>query len=439
MRRSATAKLALMLFALFCIAAAIDIGVTLYTTRLYIEEVNQRLNRSLAQTIAHQKPVVRDGQIDRVMLNNVFDALMAVNPSIEIYLLDDAGNIRAFDAPPGRVKRSSVALDPIRRFLAGERLPIRGDDPRDPSRRKIFSAARVGNGYLYVILAGEEFESTAGHLRRSWILQQGSAMAIVALLVTFAAALLLFAQVMQVETLKEVDLQRRQLVANVSHDLRTPLASLQGYIDTLLLKEGQLSREEQRHFLEIAARHSQRLAKLVDELFELAKLDAQAAPLRREPFALGELVQDVVQKFQLRAESAGVRLIANFPRDLPLVSGDLALIERVLENLIDNALRYTPSGGSVTVALVPDGGKVTLRVSDTGSGIAEEQLPRIFDRFWRGDDASRGGAGLGLAIAKRIVELHGGSLAVASRLGEGTTFSFAIQLPRRDGNVITRS
>ena len=425
MRRAAYVKLALALFALFCIAAAIDIGVMQHTTRLYIEEVNQRLNRGLAQTIAHQKPVVRDGEIDRAMLNNVFDALMAVNPSIEIYLLDERGNILAFDAPPGRVKRSRVALDPIQRFLRGDRLPIRGDDPRDPSRQKIFSATSVSNGYLYVILAGEEFESTAGHLRRSWILQQGTAMAIVALLVTFAVAWLLFAQMMQVETLKEVDVHRRELVANVSHDLRTPLASLQGYIDTLLLKEGQLSVDEQRHFLQIAARHSERLAKLVDELFELAKLDARTMPLRREPFAMGELVQDVVQKFQLRAETAGVRLETAFPRDLPLVSGDIALIERVLENLIDNALRYTPAGGSVTVVLISLDGKLTVRVIDTGSGIADEQLPFVFDRFWRGADP-HGGAGLGLAIAKRIVELHGGTLVVTSRVGEGTAFGFSI-------------
>src|SRR5207244_5552927 len=107
---------------------------------------------------------------------------------------------------------------------------------------------------------------------------------------------------LQVAKLKEVDLLRRELVANVSHDLRTPLASLQGYLDTLLLKEGQLSAEEQRRFLEIASRHSERLGKLIEELFELAKLDSQVTPIRVEPFSMPELVQDVVQKFQLRAE-----------------------------------------------------------------------------------------------------------------------------------------
>jgi signal transduction histidine kinase len=139
-----------------------------------------------------------------------------------------------------------------------------------------------------------------------------------------------------------------------------------------------------------------------------------------------ELVQDVVQKFQLRAEQKGVKLGADFRPDLPLVTGDIALMERVLENLIENAIRYTPAGGSVTVALVAEDGKLTVRVTDTGRGIAEESLPHIFDRFYRGEEAGGGGAGLGLAIARRILELHGATLSAQSRLNAGTTFSFAV-------------
>jgi len=449
-------------------------------TRMYIDEVNQRLNRGLAATIARERPVVHDGQIDRRMLNQVFDALMAVNPDIEIYLLDGAGRILAYSAPPGKVKRSAVGLGPIRRFLAGERLPIRGDDPRGTGEQKIFSVARLpADGYLYVILGGEEYDSVAHQIRGSWILQQGALVAIVAVFFAFLAGLLLFGLMtrrlrrltaamesfkrsdfagdvpltvpatgsadevgrlartfeemaeritMQLKKLKEVDLLRRELVANVSHDLRTPLAALRGYLDTVLLKEGQLAPEEQRRFLEIASKHSERLGRLVDELFELARLDSQATPIKVEPFSMGELVQDVVQKYGLRAQQAGVRLAADFRPDLPMVSGDIALMERVLENLIENAIRYTPAGGSVTVSIVPEEGKLIVRVADTGTGIAAESMPYIFDRFYRGEDAaSRGaGAGLGLAIAKRILELHGTSLRAQSKVNAGTTFSFAV-------------
>lgn len=471
------AKLAIVLLILFCTVCALNLWLTLYTTRLYDEEVTQSLNRGLAATIVREKPIVRERAIDWHMLDSVFDALMAVNPSIEIYVLDSTGKVIAFSAPPGAVKRRVVSLAPIERFLRGERLPIRGDDPRDLARQKIFSATRLRpDWYLYVILGGEHFDSVMQQIRGSWILQESVGLGVAALLFALAAGLLLFSamtrrlralatgidsfkrsdfsselrvpvgrssdevdrlaetfnemserMVLQVKKLKEVDLHRRELIANVSHDLRTPLAALQGYIETLLLKEGQLSAEEQRRFLEIAGRHSERLGKLVDELFELAKLDAQVTPIRVEPFSMGELVQDIVQKFQLRAEGAGVRLSAEFRPDLPLVSGDIALMERVLENLIENAIRYTPAGGTVTVSLAEENGKLAVRVSDTGSGIAEESLPYIFDRFWKGEESTpRGGAGLGLAIAKRILELHGASLVAQSRVNVGTTFSFAV-------------
>ena len=483
MRPSLYHKLALVLLALFLVVTGLFFAITLYSTRLSTEEVDQKVNRGLAATIAREKPVMGNGWIDWKMLDSVFDALMAVNPTIEIYLLDSNGKIIAFSAPPEKVKRRVVSLVPIRRFLAGQRLPIRGDDPRDATRQKIFSVARLhDNHYLYVILGGEQYDSVAAQLRSSYILQQSAVAAVAGLLFAFAAGLLLFAAmtrrlrrlamamesfkrsdftgeplldagtkkgrsgdevdvlattfeemagriVLQVKQLKEVDLHRRELVANVSHDLRTPLASLRGYVDTLLLKEGQLSAEEQRRFLEIASRHSERLGRLVDELFELSKLDAQVTPLRAEPFSMPELVQDVVQKFQLRAEGAQVLLTAGFG-DLPpagqIVDGDIGLIERVLENLIENAIRYTPAGGSVTVSLIPEGGKLTVRVTDTGRGIAEERLPHIFERFYRGEDAAGGGAGLGLAIASRILELHGATLHAESRVNAGTTFSFAV-------------
>jgi signal transduction histidine kinase len=218
-------------------------------------------------------------------------------------------------------------------------------------------------------------------------------------------------------------------VANVSHDLRTPIASLHGYLETLLLKEGQLSREEQRTYLQIALNHSEKLAALVADLFELARLDSGEIRIHDEPFMLAELVQDVLLKFQLASQRSGVTLDADFPKDLPFVSADIKLIERVLDNLVENALRHTASGGTVKVLLRPQGEAVTVQVADTGRGIPEVDLNRIFDRFYQaheGDRSSNDGAGLGLAIAKRILELHGITIAVDSEVGVGTTFRFAL-------------
>jgi two-component system, OmpR family, sensor kinase len=235
----------------------------------------------------------------------------------------------------------------------------------------------------------------------------------------------------QVQTLQHTDTLRRELVAHVSHDLRTPLAALQGYLETLLLKEHQLTPAERRHYLDIAVRHSTRLGKLVAELFELAKLDAHETRVHPEAFSLAELVQDVVQKFQLLAQKKQQLLQAQFADDLPFVSADIGLIERILDNLIQNALQYTAPGGTITVALTRDRRRVAVQVMDTGTGILPEDLPYIFERFYRagkGRPDYTGGVGLGLAIAKRILELHGSTITVDSTVHGGTTFTFHLPL-----------
>ena len=168
----------------------------------------------------------------------------------------------------------------------------------------------------------------------------------------------------------------------------------------------------------MAARQSTRLGKLVSDLFELAKLDSSERRPRCEPFSIGELIQDLSQKFHLRAENERVTLEADFGPHLPFVSADIPLIERVLENLIDNALRHTDAGGRVRVTVRPNGDTVTVEVSDTGAGIPADALPNIFDRHYQLESSHRdrsGRAGLGLAIAKRILELHGSAIERVAR------------------------
>jgi signal transduction histidine kinase len=222
---------------------------------------------------------------------------------------------------------------------------------------------------------------------------------------------------------------RRDLIANVSHDLRTPLVALRGYLEVLLARDATLDAAERRHYLGIALRQSEHLARLVDDLFELARLDFKGLVLERETFDLRELASDVLQKFQLRADGCGVRLVLAAEGGAARVDADLGLVERVLENLVGNALRHTPAGGEVAVRLVPEAARVHVEVRDTGSGIAPEDLPRVFERHWRGRAArDDDGAGLGLAIARRIVELHGATLGAESAPGRGTCFGFALAL-----------
>jgi signal transduction histidine kinase len=233
----------------------------------------------------------------------------------------------------------------------------------------------------------------------------------------------------QIDELESHDRHRRELLANVSHDLRTPLALMQGYLETMLLAaDGPAG--AQRAYLEVATRHAERMGRLVGELIELAKLDGTPS-LGAEVFPLTELVQDVAQKFTLPANGRDVRIETCIDAGTPPVRGDIGLIERVLENLIDNALRHTPQGGTVGVDVEPCAGRVHVRVRDTGCGIAAQHLPHVFERYFRGPRVEGGAGdaghhGLGLAIAKRIVALHGGEIRVFSAPGAGTAFTFDV-------------
>jgi signal transduction histidine kinase len=425
-----------------------------------------------------------DGEVQEDALKHIFHMLMVVNPSIEVYLLDLDGSVLAYSAPSGAVVLERVDLGPVEAFLQPESaFPIWGDDPRDHDRRRVFSAAPVGpaaspEGFLYVVLGGEQLDSAVRMVRASQGLRLG--LGAVAALVVFAllASLLLFAfitrrlrrldermlsfresdfsepppapghdagsdeigrlettfhemadrLVEQLAELRKTDKLRRELVANVSHDLKTPLTSLRGYLETLRVMDN-LEPEERRVYLETALRQTRRLNRLVNELLELARLDSATIEMRREPLALNELVQDVVQQFQLVAGERQIELGCHLPPGLAMVDGDVGLISRALENLIDNGLRHTPEGGRVEVRVATNGSRVAVVVADTGCGIAEEDLPRVFDRFFRSEEGN-GGTGLGLAIAMRVVELHGGSIAVRSSVGSGATFEF--DLPRAD-------
>lgn len=493
-------KLSAGLLTLLWLVGFLYIWLSLFTTKTYIREVNQNLNRGLASHLATHlvaKNLLRDDPRVAELTKAEIKENMVLNPDIEIYILDSNGGILSYSAAPGQVQRNRVALDPIRRFLGGVgSLPIPGDDPRHLGQQKIFSAARIPEdatvkdriqGYVYIILGGEDYDSVAGFVSRSYILRWSTWITVGSLWLASCCGVLLFyfltrrlrgltqnveafqagnfvapgaeeyaltqtkAQASpsatgdeinrlklvfnhmaqrieaQVQEIQEADRHRRELVSNVSHDLRTPLAALRGYLETLLMKEGHLNSQEQREYLRIAVKHSERLEKLVAELFELAKLDAHEAPPHLEAFSLAELTQDVVQKFQLAAEHKGVRLEAHFAEDLPFVYADIALIETALGNLLENALRYTPTGGQISVALELEAARIAVRIRDTGQGIEPADLPHIFDRSYRATNQpldSLPGAGLGLAITKRILELHHSQIAVVSTVERGTTFAF---------------
>ncbi|NJA07406.1 HAMP domain-containing protein [Methylococcaceae bacterium WWC4] len=233
----------------------------------------------------------------------------------------------------------------------------------------------------------------------------------------------------QLGELRQKDQERRELVASVSHDLRTPLAALRGFLETMQRKADTLPSDEQQHFLDTALRQTEKVSRLAQELFELAKLECDDASLNPESFNLAELLQDVAQKYRLQAEQRGVSLQAELRPDLPIVAADIGLIERLLTNLIDNALRHTPKGGRVRLDAWPARGRVAVAVGDTGIGISPEYLPTLCD--WDSPLARRAradGGGFGLIVVGKIAQLHGSRLQVESTLGVGSEFRFDLPL-----------
>jgi signal transduction histidine kinase len=232
----------------------------------------------------------------------------------------------------------------------------------------------------------------------------------------------------QIADLKATDELRRELIANVSHDLRTPLASLRGYIETVLVKNRTLAEGDLRAHLSVALSQADQLGRLIDALFELAKLESGTLTPKLEPFAVAELLQDVALRFRIPAQKRGIKLHTLLETDGILALGDIELIERVMGNLLENALRYTPPGGQVRTEMLVASTLIRVRVVDTGSGIEPQHLPRIFDRFYCAPDHSdRNRAGLGLAIVKRIMDLHRQPVRILSGNGNGTTVEFTLE------------
>jgi two-component system phosphate regulon sensor histidine kinase PhoR len=236
-----------------------------------------------------------------------------------------------------------------------------------------------------------------------------------------------------VTKLQQLEQVRRDFVANVSHELRTPLSIFRGYLETLL-EEPELSAEERERILRVLEKHAQRLSSLVHDLLSLARLESPEPQLNFSLVQLTDFLPRIVADWERRAAALQLRLALVLADDLPPLQADAARLEEILYNLLDNALKYSSAGQTVTLRAEREGEEqITLLVRDEGPGIAAADLPRIFERFYRADKArSRelGGTGLGLAIVKHTVQLHGGSVNAESQLGRGTTVRVTLPISR---------
>ncbi|CAB3769152.1 sensor histidine kinase [Paraburkholderia humisilvae] len=477
-------RLSLVFSALLLASCAVSAWLQIRASDLHDQEVIQSVSRDLASHIAQNGPLIDAHGPRADMLRALFSQLMAVNPSVEVYLLDANGQVKGDDAPPGHVKRNHVDVRPIRRFLTGDTLPILGDDPRSDAGRKVFSAAALPGangttaGYVYVVLLGEAHDQWAARIGGNSVLRTTLWSMTFVALCSLIAGLIAFRLITRplgrlTEAVRDFDAgdeigaraklsslppshardeiailerafvqmsnriaqqwreltyrdqERRELIANISHDLRTPLTSLHGYLEALSLKFDMLREPERRRYLSIALGQSAKVGRLAQSLFELARLEHGQTQLSPEAFSLADLLQDVFEKFELAAQARRISLRADIPPRLPDVHADLGMIERVLTNLLDNAIRHTPEGGMIEVELAFRSNKVTVTFSDTGPGIPPELRDSLFLRPVNVGGAQRVG-GLGLLIVQQILHLHGSAISLADRAGRGGTFVFTL-------------
>lgn len=457
------------------------------------QESLQRLSHGLAGHIVGHWPEItlpnRD-DAERSARGALLSMLMTVNPGVQVYLLDGDGRVQHYIGEPGMVRQEQVDLGPVRAFLAGAPLPLRGTDPMGSSEPRIFSAAmfpiRAGDtrppGYLYVILDGRARSAVVSDVSAERVWRSAALAAATGLLVTLALGLFTLRRLsrplhllaerlrgysqrsatpegaasaaparppgdevqaigaafddmkQRIESNAEREQRQvadhREMMASVAHDLRTPLTALHGHLEALVA-EAAPDAARRAAVLQAALAQSRKVSRLSQQLFELAALQSTQQVLHRERFSLDEVVTDAVQKFGLSAAFPAVMLRGVPPGRLEL-EGDLQLIERALTNLIDNALRHAPGTHAVLVSLQREGTHAEIVVEDGGPGLPDELHKRLDQGLSLRDPpikrSSGGIGGLGLAIAQRVAVLHGGSLRPLPAPLGGTRLCMALPL-----------
>jgi len=479
-------KLMLSFMAILVLAGVGYTFISFYLSNKYFNETTQRLHANLAQDLIDEKfkdthPFDSTGTVNKALFGDIMHDMMAVNRAIEVYLLDNEGHVQYsvvldHDAPETKEKR--VDLIPIKRFIAEKGSHyILGDDPKDLEKQTIFSAAHFKKegheGYIYIILAGEDFLATRSDLFNSYFMRLGLGGSLLTLVFATLLGILAiwyltrslrkiiyaakrFQQgdlkyrienaektdlanvastfnsmadtiLADMEKIKSVEELRRELIANISHDLRTPLSIIQGYIETLHMKDHTLSQKEREEYLNTISKSSEKLSKLISQLFEYSKLEANQIQPQKEPFLISELANDIHRNYSLLAKQKNIDLKLSMADNIPLVFADISLVERAIQNLMDNALKFTPEQGTVTVKIETLNKHVQVTIQDSGPGITKENQALIFERYRQTKvGQEKEGVGLGLAIVKKIMEIHDSHIKVFSKPNEGTSFSFSL-------------
>jgi two-component system phosphate regulon sensor histidine kinase PhoR len=422
---------------LYLITAAFGVGLAIALKKL---RDHRQAVRGLHQAILEKRPFFPEDARSEKAANDWVRLRSATNELItEFAHLNHvrSGQLAQLEATLGSLQEAVLIVDAGNRILLANRA-LQAIFPRAKNilnqRLELVLHSVAFLGYVEAVRAGRmepqrEIEFVEGN-GSAWVEVTGT---LVAPLDDQHGAWTLFV-LHDITKQKMLEGVRKDFVANVSHELRTPLSIIKGYIETLVDSHRSMPLEDRDHFLRTIQKHTERLNSLLEDLLTLSRLESINPGLRRESIQLSNLLHGVVDDIRGRSIASEHVLSLMVDPAIGPVLVDPLKISQVCENLLDNALKYTPRGSSIDVNARLVAGEIAVCVRDNGPGIPEADLPHIFERFYRVDKGrarDKGGTGLGLSIVKHIVQLHGGRVWVESELGKGTAFHFT--LPQRAG------
>lgn len=478
-------RIIILIFLLITVLSCLFIVFTYLTTRDFYQSSTQLVNKDVAGHIAKFASPFQDSGINKQTADSVFYNAMVLNPSIEVYFLDTTGKIMYYQSPDSTIKLWKIPLENIKKYIASNGSNyIKAQDPKQPDVQKVFSAAEVINngkkvGYIYVILTGNEYNNATHMLFGS----HATSFAVMALCVIIILSIVLsywyinrlqrnfkkiiavlniymngdfnvrfdlndkdeFAPITNsfnrmatllsynIERLKQTEQERKDFIATISHDLRTPLSVAKGYAETALDKmhHGEINKPEIDEFIQLVHKKLQQIEIMVQDLFELSKMESVHFTPNKEPFIFSEILKEMISVYEKRAIEKNIQLACNVPADMIWINADIRMMERVIQNLLDNAIKYTPANGFIHVQLAERNNLLELRFENNGNVLSDDILNWInltAPSTTFSTNHKPANTGLGLLIVKKILELHQYSFRVES--DQHNKISFIIQMQK---------
>ena len=472
----------ILVFVLIFTLGVLFIVVTYLSATNFYQATTQRLNKDVAAHIAKFTSPFNNGQLDKKIADSVFYDAMVLSPSIEVYFLDTTGNVIYFHAPDSAVKLRKLPLDNIKNHIRSQGMDyIKGPDPKNPDQQQVFSAAEVTNqsgkmGYIYVILGSNEYRKVSASLFENHAVKLSLKVFAIVILLSVLISLLYLNRirknfrritsvldqyrqgdysarlkmdnynefssiadgfnsmadllVLNIEKLKKTEKERRDFLANISHDLRTPLTIARGYLETL---NDELHKEpadppHRKEFTQMAYRKIQQLESMVGQLFELSRMESVEFKPTKEPFIISDILEETVNAARKVADKKNITMTCTGCQDSYWINGDIGMMERVVQNLVDNAVKYTPPHGSISVKLIRNVNDLEVIIENSGLPPSAELFDWINSRKTEKIADGKPHLGLGIAIVIKILQLHDYHFKAVLTENKRTSFSFTMKI-----------